>query len=733
MIQFLTDCPINSGPKDGPAPHFERLSNHFETKQNPLMYANTNLMQSCLILFALGWTTQLQAQPRFNELPGYDRFSKVESFPSRIAPGGKIVDLKWSHDFKKFNFTASSSGTRKTFDLKAGKIIDLQEITPFKAAPIADSNRRRSTRVPRATQRPIEISNSEKWTAVYDNFNVKLKPADPNSVEIQVTTNGQDRLRYGTGCWVYGEELDQDSAMWWSPSDQHLAFYEIDERHMRDYHLTINNTRLYTDLQTVRYPKAGDPNPFAAILIYDLTTRSTVKADIPGEKSQYVYNVRWTPDGSELLVNRTNRHQNELDVFAVDPNSGKSRIVLSERQKNFQTNSPKMMFLKDGKTFIWETEKNGWKNFELRNLNGKLVNPLTSASGYPADRIYKLDETAGWFYYTAYSAENPYNLQLHRCRLNGTQNRRLTANGLHHVSFTLSPDHNWLIGTCEDINTPPRTILYDRTGKEISVLDQAHVAQSIKHPLNAEIFSFLAADGKTKIYGTLHKPTNFDPKLKYPLLVDVYGGPHSKGLSNRFRPVNAYCEFGFCIAKFGNRGTVDRGKEFEDATYLKLGAIDLQDQVDGVKHLSKRAYIDGDRVGIYGHSYGGYLAALAVLKFPEVFHVAVSGAPVTTWKNYDTIYTERYMRTPLENPDGYRIGSCMQYAKNLKGKLLMVHGLIDDNVHPSNTWQLVEALHAADRRFDMQIYPKFKHGIGSTYMKIRWEYLCRHLQLAPGS
>ena len=248
----------------------------------------------------------------------------------------------------------------------------------------------------------------------------------------------------------------------------------------------------------------------------------------------------------------------------------------------------------------------------------------------------------------------------------------------------------------------------------------------------ASCFPFTARDGKTTIYGYIDKPSDFDPAKKYPLLINVYGGPHANsGVSNRFRTGNPFCEFGFVIARIANRGTIERGKAFESATYLKLGIVDLDDQADGVRHLVERDYIDGERVGINGHSYGGYMSALALLRYPEVFHVGVAGAPVTDWKNYDTIYTERYMRTPQENKEGYSGGSCLEFAKNLKGKLFLLHGLVDDNVHPSNTWQLVDALQKEKKRFDLMIYPNNAHGFG--YNELRWEYLLRHLQPEPAN
>lgn len=659
-----------------------------------------------------------------DQLPGYGRYRAESQKRFALGRGGRIQNLTWSADFSRFSF--STGKETKTVDLKTGQFTSNAEFKKFEP-PKKKSVRRRSP-VPRAEQRKIEPSNQGNWDAVYQNYNVLLRDKKNPDKKIPVTTKGNEKLRYGTCCWVYGEELDQQTAMWWSPRDRFLAFYEVSESHMQDYYLTIDNTKRYTRLHTVRYPKAGDPNPKVSILVYELATAKTVRATIPGEPMQYLYNVRWTPDGSELLVNRTNRRQNKLDVLAVNPLTGGSRIVVTETQDTWQNNAPEMVFLDDGKRFIWETEKNGWKNYELRDLSGRKLCDLTRASGYPVRSVYRIDEQNDWLYYTAFSAENPYNQQLHRVHLDGTGEQRLTSSGLNHTSFNLAPDHRWIIATRESISTPPETVLYSDNGKQVLVLAKTRIAPEDRKYITGELFSFLADDGKTRIWGTLHKPTNFDPGRKYPLVIDVYGGPHSRGISNRFAPVNPYTAFGFCIAKIGNRGTIERGKAFESATYLKLGGPDLDDQAAGVRELANRDYIDSSRVGIYGHSYGGYMSALALLRYPDVFHVGVAGAPVTKWENYDTIYTERYMRTPQENREGYEGGSCMKYAGNLKGKLLLVHGLIDDNVHPANTWQLVQALHQANRRFDLQIYPGFKHGIGSNYFQLRWEFLIKNLK-----
>jgi dipeptidyl-peptidase-4 len=500
---------------------------------------------------------------------------------------------------------------------------------------------------------------------------------------------------------------------------------------MQDYYLTGGNLDSYTSILASRYPKAGDNNPEVFLWLYDLASGTQRRIDIPGEPRQYLYRIQFSPDGKELLVHRTNRRQDVLDWIAIDLVTLGQRVVVSEKQPTWQENSPTIRFLADGQRFVWETESNGWKRFQLRHLDGRLLADLTPDVPYPCGDLVQLDEAAGWLYYTAFSDSNPYAAQLHRVRLDGTQGQRITRSPLHHTGFQISPDHRHVVASREMVDTPPSTVIYGIEQGEWVLAEGSAQAARKAGLVPAEWFSFPSTDGTTTLHGILQKPAHFDPSRRYPLVIDVYGGPASQGLQCRYTVANPLCELGVVVAKIGNRGTTGRGKAFESATYQRLGGVDLDDQAAGVRHLAAQPWVDAQRVGIFGHSYGGYMAALAVLRYPDLFHVAVSGAPVTNFRNYDTIYTERYMRTPQENPEGYRLGSCMEYASQLRGKLLLVHGLVDDNVHPSNTWQLSKALHDADRRFDMMIYPQFDHGIGGTYGKLRTEYLARHLDPTP--
>jgi len=638
---------------------------------------------------------------------------------------GKISQVTWSDDGKELRFV--NQGKSYCYDLKRKKLslpdkVAKPEKPPQRRRQREDKYTTGSRKIPRpgrGRQYMAEPSPDGKWYAVCKDWNVVLEN-DETKKSIRVTTDGHRKFRYGTANWVYGEEINVRHGMWWAPDGKKLIFYEFDERPVEDYYLTSNLTGFNTELQTEGYMKAGAPNPVVSLLIYDLKKKKLTPVDT-GDEDQYIYNMRLAPDGSEMLYNRTDRRQKRLDVTALDFKTGRTRIVVTETQDTWQDNSPLMRFLEDGERFIWETEKTGWQNYELRHLNGKFICTLTRGE-YPASRIEEVDEESGWLYYTAYSGGHPLNTHLNRVRLNGTGQARITTLPYNHSRFSISPDRKWVVARYEDAQTPASTALYNSKGDVVDVLAQG---PEVKDHW-AELFTFKADDGVTDLYGTLYKPEGFDPNGKYPLIVPVYGGPGSRSVNNTFSSRRGYTQPGFLFARIDNRGTSGRGKAFLGAVYEKLGDVDIGDQAAGVRHLRERSYVNGKRVGIYGGSYGGYMAALGVMKHPDVFHAAVNSSGVTDWRHYDTIYTERYMNLPQDNPEGYDNGSCMAFADRFTGKLLIAHGMLDDNVHPNNAWQLIDALDKANKKYESRFFPRAGHGTPSS--GTRWEFFERHLK-----
>jgi len=681
----------------------------------PLLFSIT----ACVCVGIAGFAG---AQDRFEKLPGFEKFQEANRIAAELSRQGRIADLAWSEDGKRATYRVGDQWF--AIDL-TGQPIEAATTTVEQAVPL-DRGSGSGRRGPARGRQFDKVDSPDGiWTAEHRAGNLVLVKKD-GSGEVAVTTDGGGDHKYATGSWVYGEELDQNTAMWWSPDSSMIAFYEFDESNVRDFYVLTKLTDVNVELYPEAYPKPGQPNPVVGLRVYHLESGETVKVDVGENPDQYVYTISWRPREEELIYHRTNRHQNVLEVMAADPATGDSRVVVTEQQETWQENSPTLRWLADGERFVWESERAGYKHYELRHADGSLLAPLTSGD-YPCNSIERIDEEAGWLYYTAFSSQNPLHVQLHRVRLDGSEASRLTPDDLNHTFISISPDHSRFIAMNESVETPPTTHLFDMWGHRLLTLAKTDTS-AVNGRGVAELFSYKADDGVTDLYGILYKPSDFDPSKKYPLLIDAYGGPLSQSVRARWSPVNPYCEFGMLIAEIDNRGTRNRGKAFEGAVYQKLGIVDIKDQVDGVAHLAQREYVDASRVGITGHSYGGYLAALGVLKYPDVFHVAVAGAPVTDWRNYDTIYTERFMRTPQENPEGYAQGSCLTFADQLKGKLLLLHGMEDDNVHPSNSWQLIHKLQQARKPFDMMFFPTSGHGIGSpSHNPVKWEYLVDHL------
>lgn len=651
---------------------------------------------------------------------------------------GKITHVKWDgglllfkrqdvpfrYDLEDRSLTEDSPPDPKEAEIE--KKSDKKSVVTEKAEKPPKKGRT-IPRPGRGRQYMTEPSPDGQWYAVCKDWNVVLEN-DETDEKIQVTTEGHRKLRFGTANWVYGEEIGVRHGMWWSPDSRFLIFYRFDERLVKDYYLTGDLTEFNTRLLTEGYMKPGAPNPVVSLLIFDFDKKKVFPADL-GEWDEteppYLFNMRFTPDGSELLINRANRLQQRLEVLALDYRLGTARPVIKETQETWQDNHPTMRFLDDGKHFIWRTEETGWRQYTLHHLDGHRVRTLTKGE-YPVSRIVDVDEEKGWLWYSAYSDDQPLCLQLHKVRLDGTSQQRLTRHSMHHSRFNLSPDRQWFTVQYENVETPPSTALYTMEGELVTVVAQGATDENPQ----TELFRFKADDNETDLYGLLQKPEGFDPNAKYPLVVSVYGGPGSRSVRNRYQWNRRLSRPGYLVAQFDNRGTSGRGKKFKGMVYRKLGHVDIGDQAQGVRFLAgTRPYVDGSRVGIVGHSYGGFMAAMGVMKFPDVFHAAVAGSAVTDWRHYDSIYTERYMGLPQDNAMGYVNGSCMTYVDRYKGNMLIIHGLLDDNVHPNNAWQLIHALNEAGKPYECRFFPKAGHSTGNT-RHLQWAFFDKHLKVS---
>ncbi len=682
-------------------------------------YLRSRPLSVCLIVLCLAATVcPIRAQDRIKTMPGYDQYQRMsKEIPGSVMLGALAVS--WQDGGKAFLYRKDGKAYR--FDIAAGRATEVAGSEPDAVGPPPGRGRYgrlRQAGPARGRQFTSATSPDGKLKAVYRDRNVWISGVDGGN-EVAVTTDGSEktRVKYGTASWVYGEELGQTTAMWWSPDSRKLAYYRFDESKVPDYYLALNQTKLQSTMDVEPYPKAGVDNPVVDLFIYDVASRKSVHADVRDGKpfdnavlGHYVYHVSWSTDGRELLFNRTNRRQNIMELTACDPETGRCRPVVHEEWLSSWTeNTPSVQFLKDGRRFIWTSERNGYRNLYLYDLSGKLLATLTDHP-YEVASIVRVDEDAGLLYYMARDGENPMKLQLHRVGLDGRGDRRLTDPAFDHT-VDVAPDGRHFIDVEQTHDQPPSTWLMDASGKPLQELARSDTSKFEQLGLKrTELFTFKAADSQTDLYGMLQKPSNFDPKKKYPLLVTVYAGPETNGARETFSLPNTLTEYGFLVASLDSRGGSGRGKRFLETLYLKLGTVEIDDQAAGVKALCERPYVDNDRVGIFGTSYGGFASAMCLLRHPEAFKAACAMSPPTDWRNYDTIYTERYMWIPQENKAGYDAGSAMTYADKLSGRLMLYYGTADNNVHPSNSLQLIRALQEAGKSFDVQVGPDLGHS-----------------------
>ncbi len=662
---------------------------------------------AALVLVTSG-VTAAAAQQRLPTLPGYQQYAAVAPQLRGAVVSGAIRG-EWDEDGARFVWT--QEGQRRAWVASSGAVVEL--------APVTEVSTGAARRVPgpaRGRQFTEAESPDGSMTAVYEDRNVVIRRA--NGPDLVVTTTGNEaaRTKFGTGSWVYGEELGQRTAMWWSPDGGTLAYYGFDESPVVDYLLQMDQTKIQSTIDVEAYPKAGAGNPVVEVYAYDVASGTSrpldVRSGAPFEAATvgyYVYGISWTPAGDELLIHRTNRLQNVMELAACSPASGACRTVIREEwPTGWVDNSPEMVWLADGRRFIWASERTGFQNYYLYDIDGSLLTTLT-AHPFEVAGIERVDEDAGLLWYRARSGDNHMLVQLHRVGLDGTGDVRLTDPTLNHT-VQVAPDGRHIVDVAQTHDRAPTTRVLDADGAVVGELAESDLARWNELGLQpVELFEFTAGDGETTLHGMLHKPSNFDPTQRYPLLVSVYAGPATNGARESFTTPHPYTELGFLVATLDSRSAAGRGKRFLDAIYRRLGTVEIDDQAAGVRALATRPYIDGSRVGIFGTSYGGYASVLALLRYPEVFAAASGSSSVTDWRHYDTIYTERYMATPQENPEGYDAGSAVVLADALEGELLLYYGTADNNVHPSNALQLIEALQAAGKSFEVQVGPDRGH------------------------
>lgn len=543
--------------------------------------------------------------------------------------------------------------------------------------------------------------------------------------EKQLTTDGKNNeVINGRSDWVYEEEFSFAQAFYWSPDGKKIAFYKFNEKEVPEFSMTIFDG-LYPTEYKYKYPKPGEKNSIVSIQVYDLASSSSKTVDVGTEKDQYIPRIRWTQDANTLYVLRMNRHQDKVDYLLANASTGSTKTIMTETDKYYiDIEKEQLTFLDNGKQFVNVSEKDGYNHIYLYDLSGKQVAQITKGAWEVSD-IYGIDQKNGLIYYQS-TESSPLQRDVYVIGLNGKGKRKIsTQAGTNTASF--STTFNYYILSNSSAKSPTYVSLHNSKGLLIRVLEdnakaKAKLAEFQLSP--TEFFSLTTSEG-VNLNGYMIKPADFDPNKKYPVFMYVYGGPGSQNVVDSWGAArnmwfNYLAQKGYIVACVDNRGTGARGAEFKKMTYQNLGHYETIDQIEAAKWFAKQTYVDASRIGIWGWSYGGYMSSLCITKGADTFKMAIAVAPVTTWRFYDSIYTERYLRTPQENAKGYDENSPINFADKLKGKFLLIHGTADDNVHFQNSVMFSEALIQANKSFEQAYYPNRNHGIsgGNTTLQL---------------
>ncbi len=545
--------------------------------------------------------------------------------------------------------------------------------------------------------------------------------------ETRLTHDGSATLLNGQLDWVYPEELELGTAYWWSPDSKRIAYLQFDiGREPVFPQVDLFNAR--AKLEPERYPQAGDPNADVRVGVAPAAGGPTQWMDLGETRGFLIARVDWLPAGQGLAVQRLNRVQNRLDLLLADPSTGSTSLLLREQDPYWVDVSDSYRFLQDGKHFLWSSERDGFRHLYLYSIDGKLEHAITRGD-WDVTGVAGVDEAAKTVYYVS-TAQSPLERHLYRVSFDGKHAARLTQSaGMHIVS--MSPTCGFYLDTESSLTSPRQRTLHAKDGKQTAVYMEAdRAATEDLDILPTEIVKVTASDGAL-LYARLIKPAGFSPGKKYPAIVMIYGGPGVQTVQNTWSGASwdqALAARGFVIWQLDNRGSLGRGHRWQSAVFHNLGAKELDDQNEGVRYLESLGFVDPARLGIYGWSYGGYMTLYALCNAPSLFRAGIAGAPVTDWRNYDTIYTERYMGLPQDNADAYRRSSVVPKAADLTAKLLIVHNFGDDNVHFQNTLQMAEALERAGKQFELMVYPQKAHGVTGPVRKQMLESLTQFFE-----
>jgi len=564
-------------------------------------------------------------------------------------------------------------------------------------------------------QEPTFSPDGNKIAYVFEN-NIYIKDL-LNKEIMQITFDGEkNKIINGITDWVYEEEFGFVRAFEWNPSSEKLAFIRFDETEVPEFSMDIYGDGLYPKRQIFKYPKPGENNSKVSLHLYDLGSQENIELDLQSFGQYYIPRIKWTQKADQLSVITLNRHQNNLNLISVNTGTGKPVMLLNETDDAYLKINDDLTFLHDN-SFIWSSERDGFNHIYHYDSDGGLKNQITSGT-WEVTKYYGYDEKSKTVFYQS-TEEGSINRSIYSIHISGKKKKKLSKYiGTNAAAFSNSM--NYFVNTYSSSTNPTVYSLVDaKTGVEINEiknnLDLAERLTAYELP-QKEFSTIKTANGEFNMW--MIKPKNFDPNKKYPLLMFQYSGPGSQSVSNRWNSVGGHdywhmmmSQKGYIIACVDGRGTGFKGRDFKKVTYKELGKYEIEDQIDAAILLGKRNYIDENRIGIWGWSYGGFMSSLAITKGADVFKMAIAIAPVTSWRYYDSVYTERYMQTPQENPTGYDDNSPVNFADRLKGDYLLIHGTGDDNVHVQNSMQMINALVEANKQFDYFTYPDRTHSI----------------------
>ena len=571
-------------------------------------------------------------------------------------------------------------------------------------------------------QEPTFSPNGKQIAYVRDN-NIYVVNLSDNK-EIQLTTDGKkNEIINGITDWVYEEEFAFVRAFEWSPDGKYIAYLKFDEKEVPEMNIDIFGTTLYPGQMKFKYPKAGEKNSKISLHIYSFENDSSIRANIEDDDF-YIPRMKWNKQNHKLAYTLLNRHQNDLKLNLIDASTMTEKTLLHETSTTYIDVDEDLTFLKDN-SFIWTSEHDGFNHIYLYNSSGELIKQLTKGN-WEVTSFYGYNEKKERLYYQS-TETGSINRGVYSIRLSGKGKQKLSVeDGSNSANF--SKNFNYYINTLSSANTPSVYSLNKaKNGKQLKVIENNNVLKTTlsSYRLPEKKFLTIKTTEGVELNAWMIKPADFNPTKEYPVFMYVYGGPGSQTVQNNWGGSNymwfeMLAQKGYIVVSVDNRGTGGKGADFKKSTYKELGKFEIQDQIEAAKYLGSLPYVDKERIGMFGWSYGGYMTSLAMTKGAGIFKMGIAVAPVTNWRFYDSVYTERYMQTPQENENGYDENSPINHVSKLKGAYLLVHGSADDNVHYQNTMRMIEALVQANKQFDLFIYPDKNHGIygGNTRLHL---------------